>query len=829
MSAFRSRLFWKAFLSLLLALLVWLPVFFWLTVPLVNRLAYEIEENASRTMLDSAMEIVSQSHRDLEAWRLTALEAHRRELKNIVLVLESWTRQLEADVAAGKLSKADARQQILERLRQIRYGNNDYLWAADYRSVLVSHPDAEMQGRDASGLRDAKGSLVIPPMVQQARKAGEGYFSYWWSRLDTGRQAEKLSYFRDFPTWQLVIGTGVYIDDVEQETARRRAAMLEDLRKHLHGIKVANSGYVFVIDGKMNAIVHPDPQQEGKSMAGVIDPATGKPLGEEFIEAAKRPNKTVAYRWSKPDDPEHKIYDKVAWIDYFPEFDWYLGASAYAEDLGRSGNVLTGRILIAFVLGLFITALLALAFISSLTKPILHLAAIAQRHMAGDLSAVSGIRRNDEIGVLAEAFDNMVGRLKEQIETLEQRVEERTREIAEWAVQLEALVSVRTAEVRASEAKFRGLVDQSLAGIFVVQDGVFRYANAEFGRIFGYADPSEMISGRGLDGLAIPGDRDRLAAIRRSLSEGEMASSEFAFTGRRRDGQLVDVEVSAHVFDYEKRPAIIGVALDFTERKRAEAAREAALAAAEHLSRLKSEFMANMSHELKTPLNAVIGFAHIGQHAGDLSKAQDVCGHIADAGRQLLRLVENVLDFSSLETGALRLKPMAFNLFQLIQDVSAGSRKQARAKGLDFRLAADVDHSQCCWADAARLGQVIGILLENAVKFTEKGGITLSTAWKDDVLHFSIADTGIGMAQDEVDRLFRPFEQMDGSSTRHYGGMGLGMALAERLLALMDGSIKVESRPGEGTTVIVRLPVAGTTQAPEPVALALAEDRDYSI
>jgi PAS domain S-box-containing protein len=583
MSAFRSRIFWKALLSLALGLLIWLPIFFWLTVPLINRMAYEVEESAGRTVLDNVVQIVGQSHRDLEAWRQTALEAHRRELKNIVLMVESWTKQLEAEVAAGTLTQSQARERILERLRLFRYGNNDYVWAADYRSVLISHPVKEMHGRDASALRDAKGNLVIPPMVQQARKSGEGYFSYWWARLDNGRPAEKLSYFRDFPNWQLVIGTGVYIDDVEQEVARRRAAMLEDLRKYLHGIKVANSGYIFVMDGEMNAIVHPDPQLEGKSLAGVIDSATGKPLGEEFIEASRRPNKTLAYRWSRPDDPEKKAYDKVAWIDYFPEYDWYLGASAYAEDLGRSGHFLAERILVAFVLGLFITALIALAFIRTLTAPILHLAEVARRNMAGDLSAVSEIRRSDEIGVLAEAFDSMVGRLKEQIETLEQRVEERTHEIAEWAVQLEALVSVRTAESRASEAKFRGLVEQSMAGIFVVQDGFFSYANAGFARIFSFADPADVTNGVGFDKLAAPQDRDRLAAIRRSLAEGEVVSSEFTFVGQRRDGKQVDVEVIAHVCDYEKRPAIIGIALDITKRKRAEAAREVALAASESL------------------------------------------------------------------------------------------------------------------------------------------------------------------------------------------------------------------------------------------------------
>lgn len=826
MSAFRSRLFWKAFLSLLLGLLIWLPAFYWLTVPLVNHLAYDVEEKAGRAVLDSVEQIVGQSQRDLEAWRQTTLDAHRRELKNIVQLVDSWIGQMEADVAAGKLSRNEARRQILERLRHFRYGNNDYVWAADYDSVLVSHPDAGMQGRNAANLRDTKGNLVIPTMVRQARQAGEGYFSYWWSRLDTGREAEKLGYFRDFPSWQLVIGTGVYIDDVDAEVARCRAAMIDDLRRHLHSIKVATSGDVFVMDGKMNAIIHADPDVEGKSMAKLLDPDSGKPLGEEFIAAAERSNKTLAYRGARLDEPGGKLYDKVAWVDYIPEYGWYLGASAYVEDLGRSGDFLAGRILIAFVLGLIITALIAFAFIRTLTAPILRLAQAAGRAQAGDLSVASGIRRDDEIGVLAEAFDNMVGRLKEQIETLEQRVEERTHEIAEWAVQLEALVAVRTTEARASEAKFRGLVEQSLVGIMVVQDGKVRYANPCFARMHGYEDPASMVGQSPTRFLAAE-EVAGVEEINRQLLDGEIPYVRFEVTGQCRDGRRVDHEGHAYRSSYEGQPAIIVLALDIGERKRVETARDAALAAAEALSRMKSQFMANISHELRTPLNGIMGFAHIGQRASDVAKARAACERIAEASRHLLRQVENVLDFSSLETGQLQLESVVFEPAHLLAEVCGVAKAHAEAKGLEFHVAADLGAAERCRADAGRIARVLGILLDNAVKFTEKGSITLSLDREGDALVFGVADTGIGMSAEEVGRLFRPFEQIDASSTRRYDGMGLGLALAERLVTFMGGTIRVASVAGEGTAVKVRLPVEDA--AGEEVTVLAAADRDFSI
>lgn len=828
LSAFRSRLFWQAFLSLALGLLLWLPVFYWLTVPYVDRLAYEVDAAASRAVLDGVAQTVRQSQRDLESWRQSALEAHRRELRNILLVVESWAGQLEAEVAAGRLERREARQQFLDKLRQFRYGNNDYLWAADYRSVLVSHPDPAMLNRDASGIRDVKGQLLVPAMVDEARRSGEGYLTYWWRRLDDGREARKLGYFRNLPGWQLVIGTGVYIDDIEAEVARRRSAMVDDLRRHLHAVKPAGSGDVFLIDGKLNAIVHPDPRIEGSNMAAVIDPGSGKPLGAEFVAAAARPDKTLLYQWKRPDDPEHPTDRKLAWIERIPESDWYVGASVFADDLGRGGDFLARRLALAFILGLVITALIALAFIRTVTQPILRLAAVARRHAAGDLSAVSDIERKDEIGVLAHAFNAMVARLRGQIEALEERVAQRTCELADWATRLEDLVAARTAEARAAEARFRGLVEQSLVGIMVVQDDGLRYVNPGLAQMHGYADPDEMLGFPPVL-LVSPADRERLQTIDRRLVEGEIDSTRFELSAVRRDGSTFACEAHACRVEYEGRPAVIVLALEVDERRRAEMAREAALAAAENLSRLKSEFMGNMSHELRTPLNAVIGLAHIGQRATELAKAQNACGHIMESGRHLLRLVTDVLDFSRIDTGKFRLEPVDFDLFPLIEDVAAGSIRLAHAKGIDFELAIDLDRRQRYRGDAIRLAQVLNILLDNAVKFTDQGRVVLSVSREGGNLLFSVADTGIGMAPAELGRLFRPFEPLDGAFVRRHDGMGLSLALAERLIALMGGSLRAESRIGAGSTFRVRIPPAEAGEAAVPPPATCVEDRDFSI
>jgi two-component system, cell cycle sensor histidine kinase and response regulator CckA len=817
MVAFYSKLFWKAFLSLLLAILILLPAFYWLTVPLINQLAYEVEETASRNLLDNVVQIVKQSQLDMDAWRQSALDAHKRDLKNILLLVESWTHQMDAEIAAGRITRDEARRQLLDWLRGFRYGNSDYVWVADYKSVLLVHPDQAFSQRDIADLRDAKGNLVLPPMVEQALTYGEGYHTYWWKRLQTGREAEKLSYFRLLPKWQLVIGTGVYIDDVEEELNRRRTAMIADLRRHLHEVRLARFGYPFIMDGQHTILIHPDPEVEGKNIGKVPDPGSGKFLGPAYVEAASRPDRAVFYHWNRPGDLTHYTHEKVAWIEYVPGYDWYVGATVYTEDLERSGHYLTSRILLAFAVTFVIALGFAFVFIRSLTSPILRLAQVARRHIAGDLTAVADIRRDDEIGLLADAFNSMVARLASQIEVLEDRVRERTQELAAWAGQLEHLVDERAAELRASEAKFRGLVEQSLAGIFVVQNGRFRYVNSGFARMHGYRDPSELIDQASAEELLVPEDRPIVLDAGRQLLSGELASDELNFTACRRDGTTIDVEASMRVFDYEGQPAIIGVTLDISERKGAERAREMALAAAEQLSRLKSEFMANMSHELRTPLHGIIGMANIGQRAADLSKAHDVCGRILASSQRLLDLLTALLDFSSLETGRISLEQGVVELRQVLEDVSASPARQAAAKGLSFQCLVGADLPQQYRGDGVRLSQILSILLSNAVKFTDQGGITISAFLQDQDLQFAVSDTGIGIGPEQLTGLFRPFEQVDGSSTRRHGGVGLGLALAQRLAALMGGSISVASELGRGATFQLLLPKDGS---PEPVESA---------
>jgi len=433
----RNSLFAKTFVTIVIASTLWIAMLFLSSVPFVNDLAFEIEEKAGRTILDNVYQLVKQGHQDIQSWRTHALEARKRELRNITLIAESYIHALQRDVARGRIRMQDAQQQAIDYLRLFQYGNKDYVWASDYRSVLISHPDPKLFNRDFSQVKDVDGNLIVPPMVKGAREHGEGYHYYSWNRLGGNKVIRKLSYYRNVPEWEWVIGTGVYIDDIDMEVVRRRQEFIENLRDYLRHTPVANTGYIYIFDGGMNMIIHPNPNIENTNVKGLLDPMTGKPIGEELIAAAKKPDNELIYKWDKPTDPGNYVYDKISWVRHFPEFDWYLASSVYTEELERGGKALAYRLLLLSLAGLLVTIGISYLFVRALITPIRKLATTAENISRGDLSEKIDLQRTDELGVLGDAFNVMVDKLKDQIEHLERRVAERTEELSGWVTRLE--------------------------------------------------------------------------------------------------------------------------------------------------------------------------------------------------------------------------------------------------------------------------------------------------------------------------------------------------------------------------------------------------------
>jgi CheY-like chemotaxis protein len=247
---------------------------------------------------------------------------------------------------------------------------------------------------------------------------------------------------------------------------------------------------------------------------------------------------------------------------------------------------------------------------------------------------------------------------------------------------------------------------------------------------------------------------------------------------------------------------------NITERKAQEQALVLAKEGAEAANLAKSAFLATMSHEIRTPLNGVLGMAQA-MAMGELSDQQrERLDVIRQSGESLLAILNDVLDLSKIEAGKLELEQAAFDIAELAKGAHATFTAIAERKGLKFRLTIQPAAKGTYLGDSVRVRQILYNLVSNALKFTETGAVSVVVGCRAGRLRLTVKDSGIGMSPEQVNQLFRKFEQADASTTRRYGGTGLGLAICHDLAALMDGAIAVKSAVGEGTTFTVTLPLA---------------------
>jgi PAS domain S-box-containing protein len=385
-------------------------------------------------------------------------------------------------------------------------------------------------------------------------------------------------------------------------------------------------------------------------------------------------------------------------------------------------------------------------------------------------------------------------------------------ELIKHRLHLEELVQQRTNELMRTEAKATHILQSSADGLYGVdRDGKITFINPAACQLLGCtAEQAIGQSAHALfhhskpDGSPYPIDECPSHMALRRGSEIR-ADNE---TYWHADGHAVPVMFAAHpmIEDGKNGGAVISF-VDMSEQRAAALARERAIVAAENLARVRSEFLSNMSHEIRTPINGVMGFAEIGyRNYQDAEKARNAFDKIRLSGNRLLGVINDVLDFSKIEAGKLHVERITVALNEVIEQAVNVVQERADAKHIALCVVLAPDLPQTCLGDPLRMGQVLLNLLSNAVKFTEKGDVTLSVTLENETLIFRVTDTGIGMNEEQISQLFAPFQQGDGTTTRRFGGTGLGLTIANRIAELMEAEIRVQSQPGIGSTFEFRLP-----------------------
>jgi len=445
---FRSKLFIKIFLVIATVAMLDSIVIAVFTVPLVQDITHRQEVKFAYQVLDQVVKLVEHHAADIEAYREFAMYHHKQELRSVVSVAESYMQVVYDAYRAGELEEIAAKQQVLNYVRNFRYNINNYIFISDYQSILISHPDDRLHNADTSQLKDVYGTLIVPPLVEMARNHGEGFSSYWWRRLGTEKPMEKLSYIKHYPQWQWCIITGVYIDDIKAQVARRKQQLVEQLRAQMTQIKIADTGYMYIFDGNGRLIIHPNPELENSiSLRHLLDPISKQPMFDLLKATAHspEPNAALHYVWDRPDDIGNYRYEKISWVQYVPYFDWYIASSVYTQELHQNATSVSNRTWLVSAMILLVSLITAFILARRLEQPVIALRNGAEQVRAGNMKTHIQVHSGDEHELLAQTFNRMVDEIRVYTEALEDKVRERTvqleqanREINQLNAQLKA-------------------------------------------------------------------------------------------------------------------------------------------------------------------------------------------------------------------------------------------------------------------------------------------------------------------------------------------------------------------------------------------------------
>ncbi|WP_319763498.1 cache domain-containing protein [Maridesulfovibrio sp.] len=809
----------------------------------VTKSVMESEFIHAQDIVDAAYQNVANGYQSILFSKKTAFANRKNNLKNIVAIALDLVRQNYRKSRQGLLTKTEAQQLSIKQLKNIRYDHGTgYIWINDTSDPIprmIMHPTMpELDGKilDSPSFDCVRGTNknLFSAFRKTCLSNGSGFVEYLWPKpTKKGLSVEqpKLSYVELFKEWGWIIGSGVYIDDIETEVSKRTREVITELRKSFGKIKVGRHGYTFIFSEEPELIIHP--AYERIPAEQLINPLTGKSILVELKKAAHNKN-VLEYIWDKP--PHHKgefKFRKRAYIKYFKPLDWYICSSAYMDDLEQPGLELRNTILMLSIGGLALALIVATYLSGKLVQPLTKLTAAARTIRESGVSSteipIEGPTEIKELGtVISQMLDSIQNALREKEKFLE-ALEESNHQLSTSNYQLENKIEEH-ARAQRELIKLRNhqrMILDSMPSILVGinHDGAITLWNKKAMEATGLTH--EEAAGKQL-GAVFPLLAQEIEKVKGMIISGKINL-------RSRVPRIIDGET--HYENITIYPLINngydGAVIrldDVTSIVRIE---EMMIQTEKMMS--VGGLAAGMAHEINNPLGGILQGAqnierrllpgmprneHIAGKLGvsleDIGKyAQErgilkILNGVRESASRAAEIITNMLNFSR-KTDVHR---TSCHLNELAdRAVALAAQDYDLKKEYDFKqieivkdYEANLPYVVCAPTEIEQvllnlLGNAAHAMSENKKK---KPAIEIKI-WKDDeYVAVSVADNGPGMAENVRKRIFEPFY-----TTKPKGvGTGLGLSVSYFIITENhNGSICVESIPGNGSKFIFKLPI----------------------
>ena len=709
------------------------------------------------------------------------------------------------------VSTDEIKKLIKDALRPIRFDNGrGYYFIGSLDGYDVLFPVApDYEGKYVYNLQDDLGNYVIRDELNVINSKGEGFVTNYWTRpdSDTSMAYKKLSYVKLFKPLNWYIGTGDYYNDFT-------TSVQEEVLDWLSNYRFNTEGYIFVNTYDGDALLTDgEIVKEKKNIWNLEDPNGIKVIQEER-KAVKNPDGDfIYYSWRKLTNS--KISHKMSFVKGVPAWHWMVGAGVYIEDLNQ---VLDGQkdeikktikrdilIIIIFLSVLFVLLYLFTLYLSkkatnNIDSFIQFFKTASYKNILIDESKI----HFSEFKVLANSANKMITEIKKS--------------------------EIRNKEEEAHSEKLFKESPEAIA--FVNTDGQVQRINTAFTKLFGFEN-SEIIN-QELDDFIVPEKlKEQALNYTKNFKEGLYDQIEAIRITKNKQKVHVSI-IGTPVSVNQQLLGYYVIYRNISEQKEFEQQLYDSKTKAEESDRLKSSFLTNLSHEIRTPLNAIMGFSTL-LNTKEVSKEdqKEYLRILANSGKLLLEIIDNIIDISKVESSTLTVNKSNGNLNTLLDELLIDFleyKNNMNLDKIDIILQKEIDDKELyILTDLKRLKQVYSNLLDNALKFTEKGKVEFGYYIKGQEIICFVKDTGIGINENEINFIFDRFRQVDESTTRKYGGTGIGLALCKSLVELLGGKLWVESKKGEGAKFYFTIPYDVVKSDKKlPVKPKIVENIDWS-